>query len=97
MKMRSMLIMLSVLAGSAMFGSEGETAAPPQAARPASPAAATAFREYDKASQAADDAWKQAATVAERKLIEKLKPALSVATKAGNLEEANAISSQISS
>lgn len=87
---------VSVLsAPSVVLGADGEgsTTTPPD--RPTSPAAAAALKDYDKASQAADDAWKQAKIVAERKLIEKLKQPLAIATRAGNLEEANSINAQI--
>ena len=63
--------------------------------RPQSPTALAALREYDKAVKDADETARQARLVAERKLIDKLKVSLTVATKAGNLVDANAIDSQI--
>jgi hypothetical protein len=84
-----------LLAPSVVLGADGEGSSTPPPDRPTSPAAAAALKEYDKASQAADDAWKQAKLVAERKLIEKLKQALAIATRAGSLDEANLINSQI--
>lgn len=63
--------------------------------RPQSLTALAALREYDKAVKDADEAARQARLVAERKLIDKLKVSLTVATKAGNLVDANAIDGQI--
>ena len=63
--------------------------------RPQSSAALGALREYERVSKAADDVYRQAEAAADRKLIEKLKPAMTAATRAGNLADANAIESQI--
>jgi hypothetical protein len=63
----------------------------PADAPPKSPSAVAAMREYDKSIDAAEKACREAKLAAEKKLIEKLKPALIIATKAGNLAEANSI------
>jgi hypothetical protein len=98
MSLRSLLIfsffLVSAAAGTL---SAGDVATAPDAEpdRPQSSAALSAMREYDKSSRAADDAWRQAKAAADRKLIDKLHGALTAATKAGNLKEANAINAQV--
>jgi hypothetical protein len=63
--------------------------------KPQLPAAVAALREYDKSAEVAEKAYKEARLAAEHKLIDKLKPAMAIATKAANLPEANAIDAQI--
>jgi hypothetical protein len=90
---RSLIALLCVVSASATLGAEPEKSA--EAERPKSAAGVAALNEYDKASQAADLVWKQQKAVAERKLIEKMKVAMNVATRAGDLNEANRIDQQI--
>lgn len=84
-----------LLSCTAAFGAESLSSSPPE--RPKSSAAAAALGDYDKATRTADDAWKQARINAERRLIDKLKIARNVATRANDLTEANAIDAQIKS
>ena len=81
-----------LLSCTAAFAAESPSSAPE---RPKSAAAATALGDYDKATRTADDTWKQARINAERRLIDKLKIARNVATRANDLTEANAIDTQI--
>lgn len=64
-------------------------------AKPASPAAVAADKEYQRAIDAAEQACRSAKLAANKRLVEKLTIAMKVATKAGDLDEANRISAQI--
>ncbi|MDB5290148.1 MAG: hypothetical protein JWL69_1389 [Phycisphaerales bacterium] len=63
----------------------------PANAPPRSSSAVAAMKEYERSIDAAEKACREAKLLAENKLVEKLKPALVAATKAGNLVEANSI------
>src|SRR5665213_1052207 len=62
---------------------------------PKSPAAMTAIRERDHAIEMAEQAYRQAKVAAEKRLIGKLKVLMFVATKAGDLDEANRINARM--
>ncbi|MDB5290962.1 MAG: hypothetical protein JWL69_2203 [Phycisphaerales bacterium] len=76
----------------AVVAAADETKAPDP---PKSPPAVAAIHEYEKSVHDADEAFRHARLLAETKLVQKLKIALTAATKAGSLPEANAIDAQI--